>query len=141
MRTTAVKKTMFQVIIVITNIISILIYLTSCHIFPSDSRVKNPPTVQEVQVQSLGQEGPWKRAWHPPPLFLPEESSQTQEPGEWSMGHKESDMTESTEHAHTQTHLLPRLHILNRKITWPRIMHLRIFSLPSFSSVQLLSHV
>ena len=48
-------------------------------------------------------------------------------------------MTESTEHAHTHTHL-PRLHILNRKITWPRIMHLRIFSIPSLISCVILTN-
>ena len=34
---------------------------------------KNPPKMQEAQktqVQSLGQEDPWKRAWQPTPIFL-----------------------------------------------------------------------
>ena len=59
--------------------------------------VKNPPAIQETQVQSLGQEDPWRRAWQPTPVFLPGESH-----GERSLvvyspwGHKELDMTEVT---------------------------------------------
>ena len=60
---------MFQVIIVITNIISILIYLTSCHIFPGDS-VKNPSTMPEAQVQSLGQVGPLEEGMAPHSTIL-----------------------------------------------------------------------
>ena len=30
--------------------------------------------VQEMQVQSLGWEGPWRRAWQPTPVFLPGKS-------------------------------------------------------------------
>ena len=33
----------------------------------------NPPAVQETQVQSLGQEDPWRREWLPTPVFLPAE--------------------------------------------------------------------
>ena len=69
MRTTTVKKTMFQVIIIITNIISILIYLISCHIFPGDS-VKNLSTTQEAQVQSLGQGGPLEEGMAPHSTIL-----------------------------------------------------------------------
>ena len=36
--------------------------------------VKNLPTMQETQVRSLGWEVPWRRAWQPPPVFLPGES-------------------------------------------------------------------
>ena len=36
--------------------------------------VKNPPAVQETQVQSLGWEDPWRREWLPTPVFLPGES-------------------------------------------------------------------
>ena len=35
---------------------------------------KNPPTVQEIQVQYLVGKIPWSRAWQPIPIFLPEES-------------------------------------------------------------------
>ena len=42
---------------------------------------------------------PWRRAWQPTPVFLPGESPWTEEPGglQWIV-HKESDMTEATEH-------------------------------------------
>ena len=43
---------------------------------------------------------PWRRKWQPIPVFLPGESPWTEEPGGLqSWGHKESDMTEVTEHA------------------------------------------
>ena len=35
--------------------------------------VKNLPAMQESQVQSLGQEDPWKRKWQPSPVFFPRE--------------------------------------------------------------------
>ena len=36
--------------------------------------VKNLPAVQETQVQSLGRNIPWRRAWQPTSVFLPGES-------------------------------------------------------------------
>ena len=36
--------------------------------------VKDPTKTQETQVPFLGQEGPWRRAWQPIPVFLPGES-------------------------------------------------------------------
>ena len=36
--------------------------------------VKNLPTMQEIQVQSLGWEDPWRREQQPTPVFLPGES-------------------------------------------------------------------
>ena len=42
---------------------------------------------------------PWRRAWQPPPVFLPGESPWTEEPGElW--GHRKSGMTEQLSTAH-----------------------------------------
>ena len=35
--------------------------------------VKNLPAMQETQVQSLGQEDPWRKEWQPTPVFLPGE--------------------------------------------------------------------
>ena len=32
--------------------------------------IKNLPTMQETQVQSLGQEDPWTKEWLPNPVFL-----------------------------------------------------------------------
>ena len=63
--------------------------------FPNGSTEKNPPAMQEMQVQSLGQEIPWRRKWQPTPVFLPEKSH-----GQISLATtvhgviKESDMTE-----------------------------------------------
>ena len=37
-------------------------------------KVKNLPTVQEIQVQYLVGRIPWSRTWQPIPIFLPEES-------------------------------------------------------------------
>ena len=36
--------------------------------------VKNPPPMQETQVQSPGQKDPLRREWQPTPVFLPGES-------------------------------------------------------------------
>ena len=53
------------------------------------------PAMQEIQVQSLGREIPWRREWQPAPVFLPGESQ-----GRWSLmgcrlwGRTESDTTE-----------------------------------------------
>ena len=47
------------------------------HGLASGSGVKNLPAMQETQeiwVQSLGQEDPWKRKWQPTPIFLPGKS-------------------------------------------------------------------
>ena len=46
--------------------------------FPGGSTVQNPAAVQETQVQSLGQEDPWRRAW-PPTLAW--RIPRTEEPG------------------------------------------------------------
>ena len=39
--------------------------------------VKNPPAVQETQVQPLDQKIPWRRKWQSIPVFLPRESPWT----------------------------------------------------------------
>ena len=36
--------------------------------------VKNPPAMQETQVQSLGQEDALEKEWQPTPVFLSGES-------------------------------------------------------------------
>ena len=43
-----------------------------CHLlgFPGSSGVKNFPAMQETWVGKI----PWRRAWQPTPVFLPEES-------------------------------------------------------------------
>ena len=35
--------------------------------------VKDLPAMQEIQVRSLGWKIPWRREWHPTPVFLPGE--------------------------------------------------------------------
>ena len=48
---------------------------------------------------SLGWEDPWRREWLPTPVFLPGEShGQRSLAGYSPWSHKESDMTEATEH-------------------------------------------
>ena len=70
--------------------------------FPGGSTVKNPPAMQETWVRSLGREDLWSRAWKPIPVFLPGEShGQKNLEGYSPRGHKESDMTEATEHSRT----------------------------------------
>ena len=45
---------------------------------------------------------PWRRAWQPTPIFLPGEShGQRSLEGYSPWGHRESDMTEATQHAPT----------------------------------------
>ena len=39
--------------------------------------IKNPPAMWETWVGKI----PWRRAWQPTPLLLPEESPWTEEPG------------------------------------------------------------
>ena len=58
--------------------------------------VKNLPVMQETRVQFLGWKDPWRRARQPTPVFLPGDSH-----GQRSRGHKESYMTETTDHACT----------------------------------------
>ena len=41
--------------------------------FPGRLVVKILPAMQETWVQFLGQEDPWRRAWHTTPVFLPGE--------------------------------------------------------------------
>ena len=61
-------------------------------------QVKNSPVMQEsqeTQVRFLGQEDPWRRAWQPTPLFLPEESYGLRSLASCSpKGGKQLDMTE-----------------------------------------------
>ena len=62
--------------------------------------VKNPPAVQETQVQSLGWEDPLEEGMAIHSSILTWRIPWTEEPGGLqSLGHKESDMMEATEHA------------------------------------------
>ena len=65
--------------------------------FPSGSAVKKPAATQElkeIQVRSLGQKIPWRRAWQPTPVFLPGEfhgqrslAGRLQSMGSWRVRH------------------------------------------------------
>ena len=57
--------------------------------------VKNPPAMQEIQVQSLGREDPLEKGMVPTPVFLPGEShGQRILVGYGPWGRNELDMTE-----------------------------------------------
>jgi len=43
--------------------------------------VKNPPAMQETWFDPWLGKIPWRRAWQPTPVFLPGESSWTEDPG------------------------------------------------------------
>ena len=56
---------------------------------------KNPSTTQENWFDSWISKIPWRRAWQPTPVFLPEEShGQRSLAGYRLWGRKESDMTQ-----------------------------------------------
>ena len=62
-------------------------------------QVKNPPLMQEMQVQFLGWEYPPEEVMVTHSSILARKVPWTEEPGGlWSMGCKESDTTEATEH-------------------------------------------
>ena len=61
--------------------------------------VKNLPVRQETQVDPWVRKPPWRRAWQPPPVFLPHGQRSLVGYSPW--GRKESDMTERL---HTHTH-------------------------------------
>ena len=57
--------------------------------------IRNPLSMHESGVQSLGQEDPWRRKWQPIPVVLPGEShGQRSLVGYSPWGRKESDITE-----------------------------------------------
>ena len=62
----------------------ILTFLLAHKGFPSGSVVKDLPAMQEMQVQSLGQEIPWRRKWQPTPVFLPGKNQWQRSPASYS---------------------------------------------------------
>ena len=86
--------------------------------FCGGSVVKNLPAMQETQemwVQPLGQEDPWRRKWQPTPVFLSREFYGQRSAGGYSpWSHKESD---TTEHAHTERKI--DVKDLKQYWTWP----------------------
>ena len=65
--------------------------------FPSGSVVKNPPAMQETQIQSLGCEDFLEKEMATTPVFLPGKMGHLMDRRAWqTIGHgvtKESDMT------------------------------------------------
>ena len=87
---------------------------------------------------------PWRKAWQTTPVFLPGESHGHRSLAKYnSQSHKESDMTEATEHVctHTHTHTsiliiiysdfspVLQLNLLQKKIV--RYFHILFLSLPT----------
>ena len=73
------------------------VYLPSVYIWASlvAQTVKNLPSVQETQVQSLGWEDPLEQEWQLTPVFLPGKfHGQRGLVGYSPWGHKELDTTE-----------------------------------------------
>ena len=71
--------------------------------FSSVSAIKNLPAMQEMSVQSLGQEDSLKEGWLLTPVFLSGEfHGQGSLEGYSPLGCKESSTTERTEHACTR---------------------------------------
>ena len=70
-------------------------------VFQVHKWVKNSPAKQEMWVGSLGQEDPLEEgmATHSRILFLGESSGQRNLAGYSPLGHKESDLTEASEHS------------------------------------------
>ena len=63
--------------------------------------VKNLPVIQETWVRSWVRKIPWRKEWHPTPVFLPGESNGQRSLASYSpWGHKESDTTEQLTHTH-----------------------------------------
>ena len=84
-------------------VVSVLVVIGQLEGFPAGSAVKTPPAMQEVWVQSLGQEDPLEKemashsgilAWEIP---WPKESG-----GLWSMGLQELDTAQRQNHHHHQ---------------------------------------
>ena len=77
---------------------------------------KNPPAMRDTWIQSLGWEDPWRRAWQPTPVSLPEEYPWTEEPGglqamgSQRVGHDWVTKHNAASNDHTQTfyHVLPQ---------------------------------
>ena len=76
----------------------ISLQLDACYLDIAQS-VKNLSAVQETLVRFLDREDPWRRKWQLTPVFLSKISHGQRTLLDYSpKGHKESDMTEETEH-------------------------------------------
>ena len=68
--------------------------------------VKNLPAMQEIGIQSLGQEDTLEKGMATHSSILAWRTPWIEEPGGLqSTGHKELDMTERLTHTHTHTHI------------------------------------
>ena len=73
--------------------------------------VKNPPAIRETRFDPWVGKIPWRRAWHPTPVFLSRESHGQRSLAAYSpWGHKESDMTEQLSTA--QMHQLGKIFMI-----------------------------
>ena len=69
----------------------------------------------------------WRRAWQTIPVLLPEESHGQRSLAGYSLwGHKESDMTEVTQHAYTKYFQIPTQLIRHNMETFPMDMDLSL---------------
>ena len=79
--------------------------------FPGGSAVKNPPAMQEMRLQFLGQEDPQSRTWHPTPVFLPGKSHGQRTLAGYSPWGCRVRHVWVIKHTHTHTHAHMRVHI------------------------------
>ena len=117
-----------QTLFVELNLISLFWYMCGASLVSKS--VKKPPAMQEIRVQSLGQEDPWRGAWQPTPVFLPGEvHGQRGLLGYSPWGHKDLDRNERlTLYVHDMLSYINKRNKLTSKQT-------------QFSSVQSLSCV
>ena len=61
-----------------------MLHYESCKGFPDGSVIKNPPAMQETQVdgfKSWVRKSPWRRKWQPTPVIFAWKIPWTEEPG------------------------------------------------------------
>ena len=94
--------------------------------FPGSSVVKNPPTKQEIQVRSLGQEDPVEKEMPTTPVFLPGKSHEKRSLAGYSpQGFKRVRHDLVTKQQLTK-HLIRGYYALRRN--WQKIKDCRIFN-------------
>ena len=77
--------------------VRLLLFLVKMLAFLMTQQLKNPAVMQEMQVRALSWEDPLEEGMATHASILAEKVPWAEEPG-GSWGHKESDMTEATEH-------------------------------------------
>ena len=98
--------------------------------------VKHLPAMQEIWVQSLGQEEPLEKEWQPTRVFWPGTSHGRKSLVGYSpWGPIESDTTEQLTHTHTHSGRTPDIfQIINLLCVQPQNLHSSIFILEKFHS-------